>query len=160
MTTQSEYLLEERLLKQLEGFEYERIAVDNEPAMLANLKRQLEKHNGGVAFTADEFDRILESPQRIGKIVDYVLAHHAQKTKRPDFTAMFCVGSVEVLCKYYEAFMSSRAASCWRRSPPPHHPRPPKPADVRGPDYPRREIARENLPTPARSPQVPRSSRW
>lgn len=69
MTTQSEYLLEESLLKQLEGLEYERVAIDGEPAMLANLKRQLEKHNGGVSFTAEEFERIL-SHLNTGTVVE------------------------------------------------------------------------------------------
>lgn len=47
---------------------------------------------------------LLESPQRLEKITDYILAHHAQKTKRPDFTGMFCVNSVQTLIKYYELF--------------------------------------------------------
>lgn len=47
---------------------------------------------------------LLESPQRLEKITDYILAHHTQKTKRPDFTAMFCVSSVQTLIKYYELF--------------------------------------------------------
>lgn len=47
---------------------------------------------------------LLESPQRLEKITDYILAHHAQKTKRPDFTGMFCVSSVQTLIKYYELF--------------------------------------------------------
>lgn len=47
---------------------------------------------------------LLESPQRLEKITDYILAHHKQKTKWPDFTAMFCVSSIETLTKYYELF--------------------------------------------------------
>lgn len=47
---------------------------------------------------------LLESPQRLEKITDYILTHHAQKTKRPDFTGMFCVSSVQTLIKYYELF--------------------------------------------------------
>jgi len=47
---------------------------------------------------------LLESPQRLEKITDYILAHHKQKTKRPDFTGMFCVNSVQTLIKYYELF--------------------------------------------------------
>ena len=30
----------------------------------------------------------------------YILAHHAHKTKRPDFTAMFCVSSINTLSLY------------------------------------------------------------
>ena len=47
---------------------------------------------------------LLNSPQRLEKITDYILAYHRQKTKSPDFTGMFCVSSVETLIKYYELF--------------------------------------------------------
>ena len=47
---------------------------------------------------------LLDSPQRLGKITEYILAYHTQKTKSPDFTAMFCVSSLKTLIKYYELF--------------------------------------------------------
>ena len=43
------------------------------------------------------------------KITDYILAHHAQKTKAPSFTAMFCVSSVDNLIKYYALFKQKQA---------------------------------------------------
>lgn len=52
---------------------------------------------------------LLESPQRLEKITDYILAHHKQKTKRPDFTGIFCVNSVQTLIKYYELFKQKQA---------------------------------------------------
>lgn len=48
MTTQSEYALEQGLVAQLERMEYTRLRIDNEAAMLANLKRQLEIHNHDI----------------------------------------------------------------------------------------------------------------
>ena len=45
MTTQSEQTLEQNLIKQLEGMEYERVQIPDEAALLANLKTQLEKQN-------------------------------------------------------------------------------------------------------------------
>ena len=59
MTTQSEYILEQSLIQQLEGMEYERVRIDDEAAMLANLKRQLEIHNKDITLTAKEFERVL-----------------------------------------------------------------------------------------------------
>ncbi len=59
MATQSEYALEEGLIAQLEGMEYTRVRIDDEVAMLANLKRQLEIHNNNITLTATEFERIL-----------------------------------------------------------------------------------------------------
>ncbi|MGF7449779.1 type I restriction enzyme subunit R domain-containing protein, partial [Klebsiella michiganensis] len=47
---------------------------------------------------------VMESDIRLGKITDYILAHHKAKTRSREFTAMFCVGSVDMLIKYYKLF--------------------------------------------------------
>lgn len=57
-----------------------------------------------VQVEAIDTKALLDSPQRLEKITDYILAYHAQKTKAPDFTGMFCVSSVQTLIKYYELF--------------------------------------------------------
>jgi len=49
---------------------------------------------------------LLESEERIDKITDYILANHSRKTHSKEFTAMMCVGSVEMLIRYYELFKS------------------------------------------------------
>lgn len=49
---------------------------------------------------------LLESSERIEKIVDYVIANHDRKTHSREFTAMMCVSSVDVLTKYYDIFKS------------------------------------------------------
>lgn len=58
MTTQSEQTLEQNLIKQLEGMEYERVLIPDEAALLANLKTQLEKHNK-IKLTGKEYERVL-----------------------------------------------------------------------------------------------------
>lgn len=47
---------------------------------------------------------LLDSPQRIGKIVDYIIDNHDRKTQHRTFTAMLCVSSVDALTTYYQAF--------------------------------------------------------
>lgn len=47
---------------------------------------------------------LMEADDRLNKITDYIIEHHRQKTKHPDFTAMFCVDSVSSLIKYYDLF--------------------------------------------------------
>ena len=47
---------------------------------------------------------LMESPKRLEKIADYIIANHNRKTHNRDFTAMFCVSSVETLIKYYDIF--------------------------------------------------------
>jgi len=58
VSVQSEAILEENLLVQLSKDGYERIAIPDEDAMVANLKTQLEKHNG-TSFSGDEFKKVL-----------------------------------------------------------------------------------------------------
>jgi len=58
MSHQSEAVLEDNLIKQLIRLNYEKVLVDNEAKLLANLKIQLEKHNK-TTFTETEFKRIL-----------------------------------------------------------------------------------------------------
>ena len=58
-TTQSELVLEDSLIKQLQNMEYTRVRIDDEASMLANLKRQLEVHNKDITLTSKEFERVL-----------------------------------------------------------------------------------------------------
>jgi type I restriction enzyme, R subunit len=51
---------------------------------------------------------LMESPKRLEKITDYILAHHDRKTHRKAFTGMFCVSSVNTLIKYYELFQTKK----------------------------------------------------
>jgi type I restriction enzyme R subunit len=52
---------------------------------------------------------LMESPERLEKITDYIIEHHAVKTRNKEFTAMMCVSSVDVLIKYYELFAKRKA---------------------------------------------------
>ena len=52
---------------------------------------------------------LMESPARLEKITDYIIDHHAVKTRNKEFTAMMCVSSVDVLIEYYELFAKRKA---------------------------------------------------
>jgi type I restriction enzyme R subunit len=58
MTTQSEQILEDNLVKQLGTLGYDLVSIRNEAELLANLKGQLEKHNG-VTLSKGEFAKVL-----------------------------------------------------------------------------------------------------
>jgi len=45
---------------------------------------------------------LMESPKRLEKIADYIIANHKRKTHNQEFTGMFCVSSVNTLIKYYD----------------------------------------------------------
>jgi type I restriction enzyme R subunit len=51
---------------------------------------------------------LMESPVRLEKIVDYILAHHNQKTHTREFTGMFCVSSIDTLIRYYDIFQKKK----------------------------------------------------
>ena len=61
-----------------------------------------------IEVEAIDTKELLESPARIEKIVDYILAVHPRKTHAKEFTAMMCVGSVEMLTRYYETFKTRK----------------------------------------------------
>lgn len=71
-------------------------------------KRKVSPNEIDIEVEGIDTKGLLDSPQRLEKIVDYILEHHKQKTKFPDFTGMFCVSSVETLIKYYETFKAKQ----------------------------------------------------
>ena len=58
MTIQSEQTLENNLIQQLQGMEYEYVQIPDEAALITNLKSQLEKHNG-IQLSDAEFAQVL-----------------------------------------------------------------------------------------------------
>lgn len=68
------------------------------------------KNNLDIDVEAIDTSELLESDQRLEKITNYVLAHHARKTHNRQFTAMMCVGNVSALIKYYEIFQRKKEA--------------------------------------------------
>lgn len=58
MSKQSEQILEEKLMAQLQKLGYQYISVPGEERLLANLKAQLEKHNNFL-LSNSEFDKVL-----------------------------------------------------------------------------------------------------
>lgn len=52
----------------------------------------------------------MEHPDRVEKIVDWVIENHDRKTRQRQFGAMMCVGSVDGLMLYYDCFEAKRKA--------------------------------------------------
>jgi type I restriction enzyme R subunit len=74
-------------------------------------KERTESHNE-IDIQVEDIDtkELLESKPRLEKITDYILANHTRKTHNRDFTAIFCVSSIETLTKYYELFQEKKLA--------------------------------------------------
>jgi type I restriction enzyme R subunit len=73
-------------------------------------QKEDSKNNLDIDVEAIDTSELLESEQRLEKITDYVIAHHARKTHNRNFTAMMCVGNIPTLIKYYEIFKSRKEA--------------------------------------------------
>ena len=63
-----------------------------------------------IDIEVEDIDRkeLMESPARLEKIVDYIIANHDRKTHGKTFTGMFCVSSVDTLIKYYDIFQRKK----------------------------------------------------
>jgi type I restriction enzyme R subunit len=57
-----------------------------------------------IDIEVEDIDRreLMESPKRLEKIADYIIANHNRKTHSKEFTAMFCVSSTDMLVNYYD----------------------------------------------------------
>lgn len=73
--------------------------------------REKESRNN-IDIEVEDIDitELMESPQRLDKIADYILDNHNRKTYSREFAAMFCVNSVATLIKYYELFHAKKEA--------------------------------------------------
>lgn len=63
-------------------------------------KDQIEE----IDVEAIDTKEVMESPERLEKIVDYIILNHPRKTHTYEFTAMMAVPNVATLIKYYELF--------------------------------------------------------
>ena len=57
-----------------------------------------------IDIEVEDIDKkeLMESPKRLEKITDYIIAHHSSKTYNREFTGMFCVSGINTLIKYYD----------------------------------------------------------
>lgn len=51
---------------------------------------------------------VMEAPERLNNVVEYIIAHHNRKTHSRTFTALFCVSSINTLIKYYDLFQKKK----------------------------------------------------
>ena len=63
-------------------------------------EKEGRESNIDIEVEAIDTKELLESNERVEKIVDYILANHNRKTHAKEFTAMMCVSSVDMLFIY------------------------------------------------------------
>jgi len=74
--------------------------------------RQREDSKTNIDIEVEDIDtkELMESPKRLEKITDYIIANHTRKTHNKEFTAIFCVSSIDTLIKYYDIFQKKKEA--------------------------------------------------
>ncbi|MCR9171095.1 MAG: type I restriction endonuclease subunit R [bacterium] len=71
-----------------------------------------KQKEGVVDIKVDEIDKaeVMEAPERLEKITEYIIHNHDRKTHSKKFTAIFCVPNVDTLVQYYELFKARKEA--------------------------------------------------
>jgi type I restriction enzyme R subunit len=72
--------------------------------------RYKQKSNTFIDIEVEDIDtrEVIDSPERLEKIVDYIIRYHNQKTHNRGYTAIFAVSSIDNLIKYYELFKNKK----------------------------------------------------
>ena len=63
-----------------------------------------------IEVEAIDTAEVMEAPERLERITDYIIANHKAKTHDKEFTAIFCVSNVKTLMAYYELLKQKREA--------------------------------------------------
>ncbi|MCM4150024.1 type I restriction endonuclease subunit R [Arenibacter sp. N53] len=65
-----------------------------------------------VDIEVEDIDKkeVLDSTKRLTTIVDYIIAHHNQKTFNKDYSALFAVSGIDNVIKYYDIFQQKKEA--------------------------------------------------
>ena len=68
--------------------------------------REKENSRNEIDIEVEAIDtqELMESATRLEKIAQYIIEQHPIKTHHKEFTAMFCISSVDMLIKYYDIF--------------------------------------------------------
>ncbi len=70
--------------------------------------RRADDNMPDVKVAGIDTKEVLESDERVGKVVEYIIQHHDRKAHHRMFSAIFCVHSRDMLIKYYEEFRRRR----------------------------------------------------
>jgi len=74
--------------------------------------RYRQTGNTFIDINVEDIDtrEVIDSPERLEKITDYLIRYHDVKTHRRDYTAIFAVSSIANLITYYDLFKKKKEA--------------------------------------------------
>jgi type I restriction enzyme, R subunit len=62
-----------------------------------------------INVEAIDEEEVMNAPQRLNNITDYIIENHSRKTHNKEFTAILCVTSIPVLIEYYKLFNAKKS---------------------------------------------------
>ncbi len=63
-----------------------------------------------IEVEAIDTAEVMEAPERLNNITDYIIANHSRKTHSREFNAIFCVSNIKTLMAYYELLKQKKDA--------------------------------------------------
>ncbi len=63
-----------------------------------------------IDVEAIDEEEVMNAPQRLNNVADYIISNHGRKTHNREFTAIFCVSSVPTLIEYYQILHRKKTA--------------------------------------------------
>ena len=74
--------------------------------------RTVKQKEGIADIEVEAIDtaEVMEAPERLENITDYIIANHNRKTHTREFTSIFCVSNIKTLMAYYELFKAKKNA--------------------------------------------------
>ena len=63
-----------------------------------------------IKVEAIDTKEVMEAPERLENVTDYIIANHDRKTHGREFTAIMCVPNIDTLVAYYELFKVKKEA--------------------------------------------------
>jgi len=66
-------------------------------------------HIVDIEVEAIDEPEVMNAPQRLEAVVDYIIQNHQRKTHNGEFTSIFCVSSIPTLIDYFELLLDKKA---------------------------------------------------
>ena len=67
-----------------------------------------KNHILDIDVEAIDETEVMNAPERLNNVTDYIIENHNRKTHNHEFTAIFCVSSVQTLIEYYNLFYKKK----------------------------------------------------
>jgi len=61
-----------------------------------------------IEVEAIDVSEVMDAPERLDKVTDFIIENHSRKTHNKKFTAILCISSIPTLIEYYKLFQQKK----------------------------------------------------